>query len=697
MEKVFEFTLPLGTVIVGAEIPNSNGEHYQYHVESVLGQGGFGITYKVWAIVKNGRIRAKMPFAIKEHFVKGRCHRAKDNVTVEYSREAAQDVEESLKDFIKEGRLLSSICQVNDTKSAKNRGYQNIVPVNEVIETNNTAYFVMQFLDGGSLRDMILNGKSVMTEEKALSLMLPICQAVSYIHRNGILHMDIKPENIVMRRNLETTHEEPVLIDFGVSLHFDKKGQLTTTHTSFGRTEGFSPIEQYGNIETFQPKIDVYALGATFFYLLSGKIPPSAFNVTPDYLEKNLPQNISSRTRKAIIHAMAKDALYRTPSANDFISELENRYTLPIGNIINSPHTKYLITSINDIQPNYIRYDAVLYTGSKRNQTDVNITQRHSYYIYEYFVKGNSVRNEDESVTIKDKIQFHQFMETIMSLSGLKELGDAEFLDTRVEREIFNANGTTYVAVDKRFKPTPEIIKKFEDITSALKKHTKAIVKGIALVAVIGGVLVLMPAIIKSFQKTDEDRAKEITEAIKNKDIEVLENYAQKDSVRAILPLADLYLENGDRENARVYAELVFSKELFADTAAARNILNRIEQQLKLELEKDSLEKMKNDSILNARKEQENNVENAKQEELRKKEEEKRQEEKRKEQEKQKQENAAKQKIAEQADAAQKALNYSKSGKYEDQQKAYQWAQKADEKTKQEVFKRLRAYGYPGL
>ena len=402
MAKEYEFTLPIGTVITGDVMPDGNGQHYQYHIESVLGQGGFGITYKVWSIVKNGRISTKVQFAIKEHFVKGRCHRGSNGVTVEYSREAAEDVEDSLKDFIKEGRLLQSICQVKDPSDPRNAGYQHIVPVNEVIEVNNTAYFVMQFLDGGSLRDMVLESGAGMDEAKALSLMVPVCQAVNYIHSHGILHMDIKPENIVMRRNLETTQEEPVLIDFGVSLHFDKKGSLTTTHTSFGRTEGFSPMEQYGDISSFQPKIDVYALGATMFYLLSGKTPPSAFNVTQDFLEKNLPESVSERTRKAVLHAMSRDAHERTSSAKAFISELENRFTLPVGYVLHGPNCDYLLTAIHDVQSCYIRYDAVVYTGSARRANDRNMTVTTQYYVYECYSKQSCERHDDGTVSGKD-------------------------------------------------------------------------------------------------------------------------------------------------------------------------------------------------------------------------------------------------------------------------------------------------------
>lgn len=308
--KKYEYTLSIGTKLQGAKT---------YHIEEVLGQGGYGITYKVWAVTKEGRIPVKVPFAIKEHFVNGRCHRAADGVTVDYSQEAAEDVEESLKDFVKEGRLLNKICQVSD------EAVRYIVPVNEVIEVNNTAYFVMQYLEGGSLRRMVLNS-GALPEEKALALIKPIVRAVDFIHRHKVLHMDIKPENIVMHRNLLTGQDEPVLIDFGVSLHFNKKGGLTSKHTSFGHTEGFSPIEQYGAVETFAPWIDVYALGATLYYLLTGKTPPKAFDMTPDDVDKNLPPEVSKRTKAAIKHAMTKDYHDRTQSASTFLWELENDY-----------------------------------------------------------------------------------------------------------------------------------------------------------------------------------------------------------------------------------------------------------------------------------------------------------------------------------------------------------------------------------
>ena len=735
MAKDYEFTLPIGTVITGDVMPDGNGQHYQYHIESVLGQGGFGITYKVWSIVKNGRISAKMQFAIKEHFVKGRCHRGSDGVTVEYSREAAEDVEDSLKDFIKEGRLLQSICQVKDPSDPRNAGYQHIVPVNEVIEVNNTAYFVMQFLDGGSLRDMVLESGSGMDESKALSLMVPVCQAVEYIHSHGILHMDIKPENIVMRRNLETTQEEPVLIDFGVSLHFDKKGSLTTTHTSFGRTEGFSPMEQYGEISSFQPKIDVYALGATMFYLLSGKTPPSAFNVTQDFLEKNLPESVSERTRKAVLHAMSRDSHERTSSAKAFISELENRFTLPVGYVLHGPNCDYLLTAIHDVQSCYIRYDAVVYTGSARRANDRNMTVTTQYYVYECYSKQSCERHDDGTVSGKgggdvDYRLQDSFLSEACQVTGLESVGDCEKSDVRVEREIFKGHGTLYAVVDKRYKPASGLSKAMDGVTKSLgdatksiggiadslKKHAKTIGMIVAGIVLVGGAILLGPAVIKMFQKTDADWTRDLNKAIEQKDFETLQEFADKDSARAILPLSSLYLQKGDTVNALKYADMAFTRDMGLDTLEARNIIQSIHEYSAAEQQKriaEAAEQARKDSlarVAQAEAEAQNATEaqaaaeKQKQEEAQKKAEEakKKQEEAakqaeaKKKQEEQKKQDEANKKVSDQAYAAKMALQYVNGARtYENHKKAYEWAQKADATTRAQVVKKLQEMDFP--
>lgn len=131
----YEYTLPIGTVITS---PQGN----RYTVREVLGQGGFGITYRVSGSVKYGNISIEGRFAIKEFFLKSACDRADDRVTLHYSAPTRAEVEDGRDAFIKEGRRLNEICTA----------IPGIVKVNEVFEANNTAYFVMEFLDGKDLR-----------------------------------------------------------------------------------------------------------------------------------------------------------------------------------------------------------------------------------------------------------------------------------------------------------------------------------------------------------------------------------------------------------------------------------------------------------------------------------------------------------------------------------------------------------------
>lgn len=296
-----KYTLPAGTVL--------HSPVRDYTVLSVLGQGGFGITYKVSSRIEVGNIKVRTVFAVKEFFMKEACERDGSNKMV-YSTPVSGTVEDGLKGFIKEARRLNEVC----------KGNRNIVDVNEVFEANGTAYFVMEYLDGGDLRQLVQDGKGI-AEDKALDIIIPIARAMQYIHGKKLLHLDIKPDNIVMRHTPEHG-DEPVLIDFGVSVHFDTRGHLTTLHNSVGVSEGYSPIEQYAMITKFTPYSDVYALAATLLFLLTGTNPASAYDVNDAYLERVIPADVSHATRAAIMHAMKKLREERTQTMAQFIDEL---------------------------------------------------------------------------------------------------------------------------------------------------------------------------------------------------------------------------------------------------------------------------------------------------------------------------------------------------------------------------------------
>ena len=311
MSKEYVKVLPIGTVI------KINDNHY-FKIVEVLGQGGFGITYKVIDEKKN-------VLALKEHFVKNICSRRDDGVGMSFEDTAAREVKDSLKEFRREGRLLKDISDQ----------CPNIVNVYEVFEANGTAYYSMEYLGGGSLRNLVRK-KGALNEAKAKAIIMPIAEALTYLHSRKILHMDIKPDNIVMRVNPHDGTPMPVLIDFGVSLHFDAKNKLTTTHHIAGVTRGFSPIEQYDPIKKFSPTVDIYALAATWFYLLVGHNPIAATEIVnnQNWIQQNLPASVSDATRNAIVKGMKYKHNERPKSVKDFISLMDENATIDITELI---------------------------------------------------------------------------------------------------------------------------------------------------------------------------------------------------------------------------------------------------------------------------------------------------------------------------------------------------------------------------
>ena len=433
--KDFEYTIPVGRKLTG-------GQH-SYKIEDVLGQGSFGITYKVSAEILMGNIPIKAFFAVKEHFVRGYCYRGADGMTMEYSKASAEKVEESLADFKKEANRLKKICQ----------GNKNIVNVNEVFYANNTAYFVMEYIDGGDLRSLIKESRGGMPEQQALDIMIPIANAVSFIHQQGIMHLDIKPDNIVIRKDTK----EPVLIDFGISLHFNKKGELTTKHISAGATQGYAPMEQFVGITRFAPEVDVYALAATLFYLLVGKNPISANEIRPEDIEKALPSSLRGKIREAIINGMKRDGHERTQTAKEFVEALQGHMSkgtyrpLRSNNILQLGSTDYLIIQVAKENEFHIRYSATRFTG-KYYGAGSNTTVKKEYDIYEYFAKDVHVRQNDNSVIVvgNESPTKGKFFDLASKLHINKD-------------DVFEANGTWYY-VKGIVQPTPVPIYKYVKI-----------------------------------------------------------------------------------------------------------------------------------------------------------------------------------------------------------------------------------------
>ncbi len=290
-----------------------------YEIVKVLGVGSFGITYLATASVPIGNITTTIKFAIKEYFLSDSCYRGDDGVSVNALANEKAEVARNRLDFINEANRLKKICHKS----------RNIVSVNETFEANGTAYYVMEYLDGGN--------PSKCSEEEAVSIIMQIADALEKIHEEGVMHMDLRPDNIVMKTN-EKHGTYPVLIDFGISLYFDPKSKSGTTLTIKGASPGYSPPEQLKESESFSPKCefspkyDIYALGAILFYLCTGKNPPNATDISEDQsrLKQVLSGAVSKNVETAIINAMKQNSQERTQTIKKFRDDLLGVVFVPV-------------------------------------------------------------------------------------------------------------------------------------------------------------------------------------------------------------------------------------------------------------------------------------------------------------------------------------------------------------------------------
>lgn len=278
----------------------------KYRIIKKLGQGGFGITYLAENTLLDGKV------AIKEFFFKEYCERddSTSYVTVPTSSNR-ETVLRFKQKFIKEARTIFKL------------NHPNIVRILDVFEENGTAYYVMEYIEGESLGDMVKR-RGAIPEAEALGYVKDAASALVYIHSKNINHLDIKPGNLMKRKE----NGRVLVIDFGVAKQYDLATSQGTTTTPVGISHDYSPVELYrkNGEQSFSPQSDVYALAATLFKLLTGNTPPEAIEI----LSEGLPvaelqeKHISRPVISAIAMAM-KGRHERTQSIAEFVSNLENR------------------------------------------------------------------------------------------------------------------------------------------------------------------------------------------------------------------------------------------------------------------------------------------------------------------------------------------------------------------------------------
>lgn len=275
-----------------------------YKIEKVLGQGSFGITY----LAEHTSLGKKV--AIKEFFMKELNSRGNDgSITGMSDGSLSHNYGQKFK---KEAINLSRL------------EHPNIVRVTDSFDENGTYYYVMDYIDGCNLNDY-LKSNSV-SQKEAVEIITDVAKALMYMHEEKhVLHLDLKPGNIMRRKN----DGHIFLIDFGLSKHFSNDGQPETSTTIGLGTAGYAPVEQSNQAKNgeFRPTIDVYALGATLYKLLTGQTPPVASDLVSDdeLLADSLAKyNVQGAIVGVIEKAMMPSVKKRTQSIRAFIDTLTN-------------------------------------------------------------------------------------------------------------------------------------------------------------------------------------------------------------------------------------------------------------------------------------------------------------------------------------------------------------------------------------
>ncbi len=242
----FHNALPHGTPLGG-----------KYIIGRVLGQGGFGITYLAKDF-NSGEL-----VAIKEYFPDSMATRGEKNRIIPFTGTKGENFEYGKASFMEEAKTLARFNSI-----------PNIVSVYSYFEENSTAYFAMEYLRGRNLKEYISENGGRLSWQQAERVLLPILDALEAVHSQGMVHRDIKPDNILI-----TADGTPKLLDFG-SARFSLGEK--SSNLSVVITQGFAPYEQYKRHGKQGPYTDIYAIAATMYYSVTGKVPPESIDRRDD-------------------------------------------------------------------------------------------------------------------------------------------------------------------------------------------------------------------------------------------------------------------------------------------------------------------------------------------------------------------------------------------------------------------------------
>lgn len=280
-----EYALPAGTILAG-----------RYLVGAVLGFGGFGITYIGLDLELQQRVALKEFMPVPANM----AERAPGKLTVT----ARKNFSYGLERFYEEARVVH-----------RYRSHPNIIHVYKLFRENNTAYYAMEYLEGHDLAGEYRRSGGQMEYEALLPVVLPVMDALEYVHRDHLIHRDISPDNIYVGKTVK-------LIDFGAARMAiaGKSNSLTIIHK-----KGFTPEEQYRTHGQQGPWTDIYALASTMYVCLSGHMVPEALErMQHDGLRdvRFWGARMPDCAAEAIMHALAVKAENRQRTVGEFRGEL---------------------------------------------------------------------------------------------------------------------------------------------------------------------------------------------------------------------------------------------------------------------------------------------------------------------------------------------------------------------------------------
>lgn len=273
----------------------------RYRIERVIEEGGFGIIYLGWDEL------LQMKVSVKEYFPRELAEREKnvENISV-YRGKTEQIFEKGLEKFLNEARILASVNRL-----------EGIVWVQDFFYANNTAYIIMQYIDGINIREYIQK-YGIMDFEQVLKIMNPILQSLGQVHELGLIHRDISPDNIVISKE-----EIAYLVDFGIARPY-AESDLKTITVFFKR--GYAAEEQYREKGEQGPWTDIYSVCATMYYMLTGVQPVESVqrNIKDTLMPLSAYRNIKvpRYIEKAIRKGMSVEATNRYATARQLYNAL---------------------------------------------------------------------------------------------------------------------------------------------------------------------------------------------------------------------------------------------------------------------------------------------------------------------------------------------------------------------------------------